>query len=111
MATHDDAMLMMQVMRWAEEAGAMDASFRLMTETRGSGATSRDADDPDVLKVLMVGETMGTFVKQGVLDVGLVRDLWAVDLTWRIVGDAARAQREQIGEPRLWENFESLAAG
>jgi len=110
MATHDDAMLMMEILRWGQESGATDAAHRLMLENP-SGPTDRTAEDPDVFKILMLGETMGTFTQQGVLDAGLVHDLWAVGWTWSVVGPAALAQREQVGEPRLWENFEALAGG
>jgi hypothetical protein len=111
MATHDDAMLMMQILRWGEESGATEAAHRMMLEHPGGEPTDKDASDPDVFRMLMLGETMGTFTKQGLLDPGLVHDLWAVDWTWQVVGAAAKAQREQVGEPRLWENFEALASG
>jgi hypothetical protein len=60
---------------------------------------------------LFFGETVGTFVKQGVLDRGLVEDLWWIEGMWSRVGPAAQRQRQRLGEPRLFENFESLATG
>jgi hypothetical protein len=64
-----------------------------------------------VQKVLTFGEVVGTFVKHGVLDRGLVMDLWWTEGYWSRLGPAARRQREHPGEPRLWENFEKLAGG
>jgi hypothetical protein len=64
-----------------------------------------------VRKMLGFGETVGTLVKHGVLDRGLVVDLWWVDGMWSRVGPAALAERARHGEPRLYENFEALATG
>ena len=110
MATHEDAMLVMEIMRWAQETGATDTTHRLMREHR-LGGDPPSTDDPDVVQVLVLHETVGTFVKQGVLDAGLVHDLMAVDWVWSVVGPGAIAMREEMGEPRLWENFEALATG
>jgi hypothetical protein len=68
-------------------------------------------DDPAVQKVLQFGEVVGTFVNQGVLDRGLVLDMWWIEGLWGRVGQAAERQREHLGEPRLSENFEKLATG
>jgi hypothetical protein len=62
---------------------------------------SATADDHAVRALLMFGETVGTFVKQEVLDRGLVLDLWWVEGFWKRVALAAVRQRERIGEPRL----------
>ena len=110
MAGHKDAMLMMQILQWGEASGATDVTMRLLQEARG-GAPPRSADDPDVVKCLILHETIGTFCKQGVLDRGLVDDLLAIGMVWSVVGPAALAQREQMGVPELWENFEALATG
>jgi len=67
------------------------------------------ADDPHVRSLLMFGETVDTLVKQGVLDRGLVLDLWWIEGMWKRVGPPALRQRQRIGEPRLFENFEALA--
>lgn len=67
------------------------------------------SEDPPVRAILSFGETVGTLVKQGVLDRGLVLDLWWVQGVWKRVGPAAVRRRQQLGEPRLYENFEALA--
>ena len=70
-----------------------------------------NANDPAVRTLLHFGETVGTFVKQGVLDRGLVDDLWWIEGMWARVGPAATRQRQKLSEPRLYENFEALASG
>lgn len=109
MATHDDASLMVDLLQWHTAAGGMEASMALMDA--GFDAEAAKVEDRHVFVMLMMGETIGTFVKQGVLDGGLVYDLWAAGLMWDRVGPAALKQREQYGVPALWENFEALAKG
>ena len=109
MTTQADATLMMQILQWHTQAGGMDASMTLMAPDFDAEAAS--ATDRSVFVMLMMGETIGTFVKQGVLDKALVYDLWAPGLVWARVGPAALRQREQFGVSALWENFEALATG
>lgn len=108
-ATYDDANLVMQIVRWGTELGLPDALKDILADDFDPDTAS--IDDAAVQKALAFGETVGTFVKQGVLDRGLVMDLWWVEGLWARVGQAARRQRDHLGEPRLWENFEKLAAG
>lgn len=109
MATYQDATLMMQILQWSTQAGATEASMALMSPD--FDAETATVGDRDVFVALLMGETIGTFTKQGLLDKGLVNDLWAPGLLWARVGPAALRQREQFGVPALWENFEALAAG
>jgi hypothetical protein len=109
MATHEDAMLMTEVLKWSTAAGAMDAMVAVM-----SGEVDPETASPNdrhVFVLLLMGETIGTYTKQGLLDAGLVYDLWAPALIWARVGPAALRQREEYGIPELWENFEALANG
>lgn len=109
MATREDATLMVQIMQWGAQIGLDDAMHVVHTDKFDPEKATMD--DPAVRKVLGFGETVGTFVKQGVLDRGLVLDLWAPELTWKRVGPAALRVREHSGEPRMYENFEALARG
>jgi hypothetical protein len=109
MATQADASLMMQIFQWHSQSGGMESSVELMSADFDAEAVS--ATDRSVFVMLMMGETIGTFVKQGVLDRGLVYDLWAPSLLWARVGPAALRQRSEYGVPQLWENFEALAHG
>jgi hypothetical protein len=53
-------------------------------------------------------ETIGTLVKNDLLDRDLVLDWLWVAGAWERVGPAARRAREQFS-PALYENFEALA--
>jgi hypothetical protein len=108
-ATHDDANLVMQIVRWGTEMGLSDAVMAVLADEFDPETAS--SDDSFVQKVLDFGEVVGTFVKQGVLDSGLVADMWWMEGLWSRVGPAAERQRAHLGEPRLWENFERLAGG
>ena len=108
MATHEDAMLIAQLLQWGAQNDLEDAFGRIHAEEFDPDTAT--AQDPAVRKVLGFGEVLGTFVKQNVLDRDLVLDLYAVRLAWRRVGPAALKMRERSGEPRLYENFEALAS-
>ena len=108
-ATYDDANLVMQIIRWGTEMGLADAVLAVLADDFDPETAS--TSDPSVQKVLSFGEVVGTLVNQGVLDRGLVQDMWWMEGLWSRVGPAARRQREHFGEPRLSENFEKLAVG
>jgi hypothetical protein len=55
-------------------------------------------------------ETLGTFVRQGILNEALVHDLFWVSGAWRMSEKLCKAMRKEAGEPRLMENFEWLAS-
>jgi hypothetical protein len=55
-------------------------------------------------------ETIGTFVKQGLLNEGLVHDLYWIAGVWRASEKVCKGLRKEAGEPRLFENFELLAS-
>ncbi len=69
--------------------------------------TAAVGDEP-VRTVLVFAETVGTLVKNGLLDRELVRDWVWVDGMWARVGPAAARARDSFGEPALYENFEAL---
>lgn len=106
-ATYDDANLVMQIVRWSTELGLPEALVGVLSNEFDPAAAS--TADLSVQKILNFGEVVGTLVKQDVLDRGLVMDMWWMEGLWSRVGPAARRQRQQLGEPRLWENFEKLA--
>lgn len=108
-ATHEDAQLIVQLVRWGNEMGMDEAAHEVFSESFDPATAS--SDNAAVRKLLGFGETVGTLVKHNVLDRGLVLDLWWVDGLWARVGPSAMAQRQKFGEPRLYENFEALAAG
>jgi hypothetical protein len=108
-ATYDDANLVMQIVRWGSEMGLTEAVMAVFDDTFEPETAS--PDDPSVQKILNFGEVVATLVNQDVLDRGLVLDMWWIGGLWSRVAPAARRMRERLGEPRLSENFEKLAAG
>lgn len=108
-ATREDATLMVQLMSLGAQTGFQDAMSHIFRDDFDPQRVG--LDNPSVQSVLALGETIGTFVKQGVLDGGLVHDLLWVEGMWAKVGPAALRAREALGEQRLYENFEALAAG
>jgi hypothetical protein len=59
---------------------------------------------------LAVGESIATLTKHRLLSDELVLDWLWIEGIWARVAPAALRQRERFGEPRLYENFEALAA-
>lgn len=107
-ATKEDAQLIVQLTRWGTELKLEEAFQRVMADDFDSAAVS--AREPEITRLLNFGETVGTLVKWGLLDRGLVLDLWWAQGAWERVGPAARRERERLHEARLYENFEALAA-
>lgn len=106
-ATKDDAQLMVQLLRLGNDMGLEDAMRTIFSPD--FDPETEPIDSPAVGKVLSFGETVGTFVKQGVLDQGLVIDLLWIEGIWSKVSRHALAIRLEANEPRLYENFEALA--
>jgi hypothetical protein len=108
-ATREDAMLMVELSKLAAMSGLDDASRTVWADD--FDPHSADVNDPAVQKLLYFYETVGTLVKNGLLDRDLTYDwLWAAGV-WQKVGPAAERAREKAGVPQLFENFEALAAG
>lgn len=57
-------------------------------------------------------ESMGLFVKTGIIDKRIACDFWAyvVLRNWEALLPVTTYVREAIGQPALWENFEYMAA-
>jgi hypothetical protein len=57
-------------------------------------------------------ESMGLFVKTGIIDKHIACDFWSyvVLRNWEALLPITTYVRAQIGEPALWENFEYMAA-
>jgi hypothetical protein len=107
--THDDAVLMIQIAQWGTSLGLEDALPQIFADDFDP-ATADAMNDAAVRKILMFGESIGTLTKRDLLSSELVNDwLWVQGL-WARVGPAAVRARERVGEPRLYENFEALAA-
>jgi hypothetical protein len=105
-ATHEDAVVLMALMNWGTAMGLDDSMASLFAKD----PASLSMDDPDVRKALSFGETVGALVKHGVLDFGLISDVFWIDGTWAKVSAHALAARKQENEPSLYENFEALTS-
>ena len=108
-ATHEDAALIVQLVRWGNEMDLDEAVHKVFSDSYDPEKSTTEM--PAVRKLLAFGETIGTLVKHGLLDRELVLDLWWIEGMWARVGPPAKAQRKHMGEPRLYENFEALASG
>ena len=106
-ANYDDAALVVQLSRWGTELGLEDAIQAVFAPSFDPESAS--TDDSSVSKLLQWGETVATLVKHDILDRALALDMWWVGGVWGRVGPAAKRRREQLSEPRLYENFEALA--
>jgi uncharacterized protein DUF4760 len=107
--THEDAMLMMELAKWGAMEGVAEANRHI--HQPGFDPDKVSAHDPHIQKVLLWYETVGTLVKNGLLDSELVYDWLYVKGTWDKVGPAAKRAREEAGVPQMFENFEALAEG
>lgn len=106
--TKEDAAMIIELAKWGAMIDFGAATGALFAEDFDPG-TAAMSDEP-VRTVLVFGETIGTLVKNGLLDRELVLDwLWVAGL-WERVGPAARRAREAMNEPLLYVNFEALAA-
>jgi hypothetical protein len=105
--THEDAMLIVELAKWGAMSGLPEASRTVFAEDFDREAAH--VNDQAVQTVLVFYETVGTLVKNDLLDRELVHDWLWVSGAWERVGPAARAAREAAGVPELMENFEALA--
>jgi hypothetical protein len=107
--TPEDARLLIQLARWGTALEIEEMLPSLFDESFDPDMADAMADRP-VRTLLMFGESVATLVKHGLLSDELVHDWLWIEGIWSRVGPAAMRLRERLGEPRLYENFEALAA-
>jgi hypothetical protein len=107
--TREDATLIVELAKWGAMIGLTEASRKIYAED--FDAEVANALDPEVQAVLTWHETIGTLVKNHLLDRDLVYDWLWVAGSWDRVGPAALKARELAGVPELFANFEELAEG
>jgi hypothetical protein len=105
--TREDAQMVIELAKWGSMIGLQEAARKVFAD--GFDPELADARDPDVQAILAFTETVGTLVKNDLLDRDLVNDWLWVEGMWSRVAPAAMKAREAAGEPRLYENFEALA--
>ena len=107
--SHDDAMLMVELAKWGSMIGLAEASRKIFADDFDPDGV--EASDPSIQPMLFFNETVGTLVKNGLLDRDLVYDWQWVAGSWARVAPAAKRAREKAGVAALYENYEALAAG
>jgi len=105
---HQDAILLVELAKWASMSGVAEASRTIYAD--GFDPDAVEADDPAVQAMLLFNETVGTLVRNNLLNRELVYDWLWVAGAWARVGPAAKRAREKAGVAALFENFEALAA-
>jgi hypothetical protein len=103
----EDANLIVELAKWGSMIGLPEASRDIFSDD--FDRESAEALDPHVQTVLVFHETVGTLVKNDLLDRELVLDWLWVSGAWDRVSHAALEARAAAGVPELWENFEALA--
>jgi hypothetical protein len=107
--SHDDAILMVELAKWGSMIGLSEASREIFADDFDPNGV--EANDPSVQTLLIFHETIGTLVKNGLLDRELVYDWLWVSGSWERVGPAAKRAQAKAGVAALYENYEALAAG
>jgi len=107
--SHNDAVLVVELAKWGSMMGLGDASRAIFADE--FDPETAEATDEPVQTILNFNETVGTLVKNGLLNRELVLDWLWVAGAWERVGPAALRLREKTGVPQMLENFEALAAG
>lgn len=106
--SREDATLMIELAKWGSMIGIDEASGAIWADD--FDPEKAQARDPHIRTMLVWYETIGTLVKNGLLDRDLVQDwLWVAGV-WERIGPAALRARAQT-MPQMYENFEALASG
>ena len=105
--TAEDARLLVQLAQWGAMMGLTDALALVFDEEFDPETAT--TNDEGVRVVVYFAETVGTLVKNDLLNRELLLDWLSVASAWDRVGPAALRAREQYGVPQLYENFEALA--
>jgi hypothetical protein len=107
--TREDAQMMIELAKWGAMINQGEASRKVFGDDFDPNAAS--ALDPEVQTMLVWYESIGTLVKNDLLDRDLVYDWLWVRGAWDRVAPAAERAREASGVPELFANFEKLAQG
>ncbi|MCU1600844.1 MAG: hypothetical protein JWO22_1553 [Frankiales bacterium] len=117
-STKQDAQLILSVLNGPMATRAFDGMDILFGYDTAPTFEQFDADHPHgsegaraVSALLGINETIGTFVKQGLLDRGLVYDMFWIAGIWERCAPIATHYRAKTGVPEMYENFEALAQG
>jgi hypothetical protein len=106
--TREDAQLIVQLAQWGTALGVESALAVVFAEDFEPETADALTDEP-VRKLLIFGESIGTLTKYDLLNTQLVLDWIWIEGLWTRLAPAAQRQRDRLGEPALYENFEALA--
>ncbi len=114
-ATHEDATLLVQLAQLGATRD-IDAADWLNSERFDPDYETFVAANPPgsegfrtTVRIAQHYELIGSLWKHGLLNEELLFDTYLVTLLWDRMKGFVLGQREQLGEPRLGENFEALA--
>ena len=110
--THEDATLMMQLVRsWPVEASDWIWSDEFIPDHEEFTAKHPEGGEgfANIRAILNWYETIGTLYKHGLFSEQLLFDWLAIDAVWERMKSHALAWREEMGQPRMYENFEAMA--
>ena len=115
-ASHQDALVMLQFAQWGSTMGIQDAMNWLWSdEFETEYAKFKEKYPPgsegyaNATKICGWYETLGTLHKHGLFNEQLLYDWMFVKGPWERIKGFALGLREEIGNPRIYENFELLA--
>jgi len=114
--TYEDAQLLVQLQIMGSMTGAfrgfdlLEAFDKPPTLAQALKRHPRGSEEQGQISAfLALCETVGTFVRQGILNEALVNDLFAVEYAWALCEKIAKGLRKQAGDARMYENTEWLA--
>ena len=115
--TKEDAHLLVQLARLTAELKLSEATGFLWSENFVSDYEEFKQKFPFgsdearyVGSIAGFYETVATLVKHDLISAELIHDWLGSNLVWSRLESILLGQRNESGEPRLWENFEALAA-
>jgi hypothetical protein len=107
MGSTAEGALMIQIAQWGTSIGLDESLRTVLAEHYAPEQASYE--EKHVQTILSFGETVATLTKNGCIDQELILDWLWISGMWARVAPAATAQREKLGVPELFENFEALA--
>lgn len=114
--SHQDAMLMLQFAQWGSASGLPDAlSWMWSDEFETEYTKFKEKYPPGSEGYAMAGricgwyEMLGTLRKHGLFNEELLYDWVFVKGPWERIKGFALGLREEMANPRVYENFEALA--
>ena len=116
-ATREDAALVVQLAQLYATSGASAATQWIWSENfvaeADAFAERYPPGSPEYDRIGIIAsffETVATLWKHELIDEALLFDWLGVALMWDRLHALLLAQREEAGDPSLWENFEAMAA-